>query len=369
MEVHTGTVVPVRSLCPSTSTIDHESERKYYWSQLLAYWRLPSHVAHFPGANPVSIERADGGRLRSLDFVVALKTDGVRHILLLTLKPNSNEPIALMIDRTQKMYEVQVWASEEYFVRGTLMDGELVWHDGGLLYVVFDVMLTKGASCVRMPYRDRLQVLHNTILVAGSSDAAADVERRLAAEDKLVARNNAHGLCILPKRCVPKENIRSLWDDRHDAAHANDGLIFTLNGANVSIGTCDAILKWKPTHTIDVQVASGATCADVERIYVNGNTSGRLIEITQRCGEYATAFHRNRLIEVIVDRLPAIVECNVRIEGECMRLTPVRERGDKTAPNTMKTVAATIRNTLEQISCEELISMVTGDASRTSGAS
>ena len=354
-----ASVAPVRHLRPSNSTIDDQSEKSYYWSQLLKYWKLPSHVKHFPGANPMSIERADLQQIKESDFLVALKTDGVRHILLLTLKPNSMEPIAIMVDRAQKMYEIIVWANEDYFTNGSLMDGELVWSENGLQYIIFDVMVTKGTSCIKMPYRDRLQILHNTILVINANDNnQEEIERKIAEEDKIISFDNIHNLQILSKRCVKKENLHILWRDRNNVCHANDGLVFTLNTANVTIGTCSTILKWKPDHSVDIQIVY--SCSKGLCLYANDNTSGAVVDITRSCCSYKIEFTMNRLIEVIKHRLPCIVECLIQIKEDVMYLTPERERGDKDAPNTIKTIEATIKNTIEAISSEELIGMVCG---------
>ena len=104
-------------------------------------------MKHFPAANPVSIARQNLGHIRENDCMVALKTDGVRHLLLMTVCPRTHEPVSLMIDRTRKMYEVEIWASEEYFHLGTLIDGELVWsveERETIDFVAFGVMRVKG---------------------------------------------------------------------------------------------------------------------------------------------------------------------------------------------------------------------------------
>ena len=122
-----------------------------YWACILQLWRLPSHISHFPGANPMSIEKSDFPRLSEEDYLVALKTDGVRHLLLLTTKPNSAEPIAIMIDRTKRMYEIEIWANEDFFEHGSLYDGELVWEQNVLVYVVFDAFTQRAFDARTSP--------------------------------------------------------------------------------------------------------------------------------------------------------------------------------------------------------------------------
>ena len=160
-------ITSIIRLEPSSTCIEDEIEQKYYWGKLLEYWGLPSTFQHFPGANPVSIERKNIDTIVNNDYLVALKTDGIRYLLLMTTKPNSTEPISLMIDRTLKMYEIEIWASEEYYFRGCLLEGELVWDNNkNLNFIIFDVILLKGLKCNEMNYRNRLDVIQNHIFSA-----------------------------------------------------------------------------------------------------------------------------------------------------------------------------------------------------------
>lgn len=351
----TTVVAQVRRLVPSSSEINDEYESSYYWSMMLKYWKLPAHIRHFPGANPMSIEQKDFDRLQTDDFLAALKTDGVRHLLLLTCKPNSTDPIAIMIDRTKKMYEVEIWANEDFFALGSLFDGELVWENNSLVYIVFDVIHAKGVQCSRLCYRERMQILHNTILCVSNSHSDESIENMISEESKFLARNNDNELRVLPKKCVAKANLQTLWHDRAHTCHGNDGVIFTLNNSPVETGTCASILKWKPSHSIDVLVKKNGKTVG---IYGNMNNSGDLSDITESVDGLRTHFVCNKLLDAIVPRMPCIIECRLTIDGNTLILTAERERTDKTSPNTMNTIEATIRNTRENISSDDLIKLV-----------
>lgn len=349
-------VTHVQRLTPSTSQITDSYEMSHYWEVMLRFWKLPPHINHFPGANPMSIEHKDFARLESDDFLAALKTDGVRHLLLLTTKPNSIDPIAIMIDRAKKMHEIEVWANDTFFYDGSLYDGELVWDNDSLVYVVFDVIAAKGVSCNRLSYRERIQILYNTILCAGDMHSDDSIEQMIHEENKFLARNNQDNLRIIPKKCVSKSTLRSLWDERISCGHRNDGIIFTLNNAPVETGTSSSILKWKPSHSIDLrlQTLDGSTW----RLYGNMNNCGELEDITDNIGDLTPVLEHNKLLDAILERQPCIIECLMRIEGTSLILTPERERTDKVSPNTLKTIEATILNTRENISPEELIKLV-----------
>lgn len=352
----TTVVTQIRRLVPSCSEINDPFEMSHYWSTMLRYWKLPAHIQHFPGANPMSIEERDFERLQTDDFLAALKTDGVRHLLMLTYKPNSTDPIAIMIDRTKRMYEIEIWANEDFFSSGSLFDGELVWENASLVYIAFDVIHAKGVQCSRLSYRERMQILHNTILCVSNSHSDESIENMISEESKFLARNNDNDLRVVPKKCVPKANLKTLWHDRVHACHGNDGIIFTLNNAPVETGTCPSILKWKSSHSIDVLVRHDEH--DGLRLFGNMNNSSDLSDVTRRIGDLSIRFAHNNLVKAVRPRMPCILECRLGIEGDTLTLTPERERSDKSSPNTMNTIEATIRNTRENISIDDLIQLV-----------
>lgn len=348
-------VTRIKKLCPSSSQITNEYEVNHYWRMVLGLWNLPSHITHFPGPNPVSMESTDFRRLKEDDFLVALKTDGVRHLLLLTLKPNSADPIAIMIDRTKKMYEIEIWANEDFFCEGSLFDGELVWENENLVFVVFDVIRAKGNLCTKLSYRERMEIIRNTILCVSKTYSDESVEQMIAEEQRFVARNNELQLRIIPKKCVPKSSLRSLWADRNQSGHRNDGIIFTLNSAPVDTGTATSTLKWKPMHSIDILIKLDDN--DEWRMYANCNNSSGHIDLCTT-PDHTFVLQPGLLLQAVRSRQPCIIECVICLEEGKILLTPERERTDKTTPNTIHTILATVRNAIENISNDDLVKLV-----------
>lgn len=347
-------VTSVLKLQPSTTLIEDEDERSFYWNTLLKYWKLPPSFRHFPGPNPVSMEHTDFKKLQSDDYLVALKTDGVRYLLMLTTKPNSTEPISLMIDRVQNMYEIEIWANEEFFFNGCLLDGELVWNSSQTLqYVVFDVVLLKGVDCIPRNYRERLEIISGHILCMDDAIDDDAVEQIVSEEDKFCARNNAYNLQILPKVCVPKSCIHELWsNNKTKSSHRNDGIIFTLNSAPIHTGTSEYIYKWKPSHSIDLKCFF---CNGKWSFFGNSNDSDEEIDVTQAMGTFKTSIDlKSKLLAMLERKSTCVVECVVQVNEECVILLPERERSDKKTANTMRTILATIRNAKENIQIDEL---------------
>lgn len=358
MSVHT-VVSHVHRLAPSASEICDAREHEFFWLQVLALWQLPPHITHFPGPNPMSIEKRDFDSLTENDFIVALKTDGVRHLLMLTTKPNSTEPIALMIDRTKRMYEIEVWANEDFFENGSLYDGELVWEQNDLVYIVFDAINVRGNLCTKLSYRERIDLIHGTILCTSEQHSEEILEGMISEECKLLARNNTpHPLRIMPKTCVSKAEVAALWRERAQSRHLNDGLIFTMNNAPIETGTSASILKWKPQHSIDVRFELAAN--QVWHMYANMNHSGGLTPLQNVDPALSFRLAESKLLAAIHTRQPCVVECVLHFEGETLVLVPERERTDKSAPNTLNTIAATVRNVRENLSVDDLIALVQG---------
>ena len=349
----------VHRLSPSASEITDSGEKNTYWSVLLRIWKLPSHIKHFPGPNPMSIEKSDAERLQREDFIVALKTDGVRHLLLLTTKPNSTEPIALMIDRTRRMYEIEIWANEDFFYEESLYDGELVWEQNVLVYVVFDAVSVKGISCTNFSYRERIKIIQDTILCVSDHHDEDAIEHMIAEECKFLARNNMNDLRIMPKTCVAKAELHKLWQERALCRHRNDGLIFTMNASPIHTGTSDAILKWKPCHSVDLRFVFEKKAW---KMYGNMNNSGDYIELQEACENHTFHLAESKLLNIIQTTHPRIIECILQEnEDGTLTLVPERERTDKISPNTAKTIQATIKNVQENINVEDLMKLINSD--------
>ena len=335
------------ALIPSCTTVTCRGEHEAYWKKLMTLWGLSPSRSHFPGSNPVSLERHNIDDLAAKDYVVGLKADGVRYILFLTMA--RGEHVALMINRANVMYEVEVWGNAEYFERGTILDGELV-HNGTLAFIVFDAIAVKGERTSQVCYRERLHVIHNMLLLM--SDLSDDtVERMVDEEDKIVARNNLNQLILSPKTCVSKRSIEELWNQRASSSHHTDGLIFTSNTDAITPGTSRSILKWKPCHSVDLLVRR-AERGEV-RVFANNNGDDGLMEVTHRIGPHRIDVVANELLELVTR--DEVVEFIIDPAENGVRLLADRQRFDRTSANTVKTALATIQNAFDNIEVEELI--------------
>ena len=338
----------VQALVPSHSKLHDDAERDVYWERVLEAWGVrlgKSSTTRFPGSNPCSIARHDLSKLKRHPYLVAHKSDGVRYLLFLTVRPGTTEdPVALMIDRARNMYEVDVMAPDEYFLRGTLLEGELVWkqpEQHEMIYLVFDALLVAGDSYVRRPFSERLAAASR--LTRWSEELAQmspdDLEVRVQETDGIVLLHFDPRVTMKPKRFVDLKHVTRVWNERGDAAHRIDGLILQRANASYVYGTSgDAIFKWKDQSSVDL--------------------AGKGTSLRAADGPLGTTMH-DRKIHIETSRVSAsgeddILEYHIEVTRDMVKLFPMRARPDKTVANGLRVVEATVRDVIENIQPYEL---------------
>ena len=261
------------------------SLRAFLWSRVVDLWKLPPQTEHVPSSNPVSIMRKDLSRIRKRKSIVSLKTDGVRHLLLLTTTQPESTPIAVMIDRNKNMYEVGVVGHSDFFSKESLFDGELVWRqpeETELKFIMFDAIAVKGIACKSFAYHERLTSIMQSLYTPSEGENS---ECNLEEEVRFMAKDSDINLVFYSKPCSTVDKVCSVWERRNLETHRNDGLILTWDDCGVELGAAKSTFKWKPTHTVDAFF-------DPERgtLLFNSNASASLVslegvasEVGKRC--------------------------------------------------------------------------------------
>ena len=193
------------------------------------------------------------------------------------------------------------------------------------------------------------------------------VEQRVFDECKIVSMDNPKPLRLVTKRFVHKGQIASLWGQRHSSPHKNDGLIIAKNSGKLWTGTCREIFKWKPENTIDVMLEDNN-----EKIKVSICKDGKKMDITNGFSfegkTLNTTVVENDLLKCTVDMckeqntvMNGIFECSCKISKKELVFFAMKHRPDKPNANDSYTVAATLRNLIENISFDELFADVKDD--------
>jgi hypothetical protein len=326
-------------IAPSTTVIDDDEEKQYLWSKAMALWGLDSDSI-FPGSHPVAVDVSTAPLLKHDHYVVSLKADGVRHLLLLTMRRDGTTPIAVMIDRAHTFYEVCVWGNREYFEQGTLLDGELARDTqcSHLLFLVFDIVASSGVRYTDKPFSERLQAIHNVLFRPWKSIMDdSELEQHIVDENKITMRQlDTRNVSILPKPCAPFSHMCTMWDARNTSSFRSDGLVFTKRDAPMATGRTNRMLKWKQHHTVDVAIKPGSTEPLVRDRSDLVPLAGAL--------QLPCILVENELLMSLANATQlSIIECTVEQKNKDFRLFPMRERTDKTVPN----VISTVRNTID----------------------
>jgi hypothetical protein len=337
-----------KSIVPSFSKVDTTAEVDHFRKKFQKLWGLRISNS-FPGCNPKSIGRHDLPGLIEDDYLVSLKSDGVRYALFLTMRPGKGGPIALLLDRTWAMYEVDVAAPEEFFTEGTILEGELVWKQPDerfLMYLVFDSVVIKGEKMVDQTFSERLDAatrctrLSTELAIESSSMSTEDLDDRVLETDSIVLTHYRPNIVMRPKSFVDVRHTHRLWNERIDVDHRVDGLILNKKNSKYVVGTASngSIFKWKPQSTIDLK-----------------SVDGKLFTLE---GMLPDKIHAKQVI-VLDSRVRAtpnddIVEYLITIEGDTLKLFPLRSRPDKNNANSERIVLATVQDVIDDVKIEDI---------------
>ncbi|KAK5949926.1 Dcp1p-Dcp2p decapping enzyme complex alpha subunit [Knufia fluminis] len=222
---------------------------------------------HFPGAQPVSFAKQHIQELKTQDYFVCEKTDGIRYLMYLTsdnvptdpsnpAAPTKRVPVVYLIDRKNKYYYVPNLRfphqdnPHNNFHVDTILDGELVedrYPDGSstIKFLVFDLLVIDGKDLRERTLDKRLGYLKQFILHPYKNwlkeFPAERHKQAFILEDKKT--EFSYSLATMFHEIIPQ--VKQL--------HGNDGLIFTCKGTKYESGTDPHILKWKPPeeNTVD----------------------------------------------------------------------------------------------------------------------
>ena len=326
-------------------------------------WGADPHAKRNPCPQPVSLERKHLQLLKQDNYVVADKSDGTRYTLFLTRV--MGRQFSVLIDRKMDAHQIPVAASRRVF-EGSVFDGELVWAYLGSnpvpsqLFLIFDVIAYRGSNAIRNEsLHKRLQTIRAVFDLDGRSVTSPEDAATLAREGKIVCGGNAHGLSFRPKGCFPVSQLDTLLRQIPALPYATDGLMFTPVQAPVQTGTSETTFKLKNIHTIDLEVKErsflvglgGAPETAVQRVPLS--SLGLPLVIDEGFWQAFARQHQSMKNES--DAATSIVECIVELstkEDVVLKLHKIRT--DKTHPNTVRTILATLTNLKENIQISEL---------------
>ena len=345
--------VLVRPLRPCKATISDPAERAALLGKLADAWGVRSrgHTGSMPCSHPVSVSRSSLHKLPPDDCAVALKSDGVRYALFLC--QHNGGPLAVMVDRANAIYEIDVIAPEEVFEGGTILEGELVWkmpEQASMLFLVFDAPRIAGTLLTHLPFKERLQRVEE--LTRHSEDAAlmnetADIEALVAEVGTVVVMTVDTLVVLRPKHFVEGRYAAAVWERRAESHHRVDGLIVQRLSTPYVLGSAfDSTFKWKATHTVDLRKAGESLSTREGHVLCDWKTfSGCRIVVLPS--------------DVAVDD-GTVAEFSVEKVGpDTVQLQALRRRPDKDCPNSLGVVRATLTDSLDAVTPQQLAEHLT----------
>ncbi|XP_068199269.1 mRNA-capping enzyme [Antennarius striatus] len=292
----------------------------------------------FPGAQPVSMDMQNLRLLEQNPYKVSWKADGTRYMMLI-----NGENEVFMIDRDNSIFHI---ANLEFPFRknpcvhltNTLMDGEMIIDkvDGQPVprYLIYDIIKYNGQPVGHCDFNIRLFCIEKEII-------SPRMEKMKTGQiDK-----TKEPFSVRNKPFFDIHAARKLLEGSFTSqvSHEVDGLIFQPCG-RYKAGRCDDILKWKPPNlnSVDFRLkitqvgGEGLLTESIGLLYV-GNHDGPFakMKVTKEMKQY-----NNK-----------IIECTFANDSWVF----MRQRVDKSFPNSYVTAIAVCKSILEPVTKEILL--------------
>lgn len=298
--------------------------------QAMARWHRPN----FPGSLPNPVNSQSLRHLQLKPYCVTWIADGIRFMMLIIKKNH-----IYVFDRSFKCFKVEglTFPSRTNLhchLRNTLLDGQMVFDkvDGKVIprFLVFDILLINGESVYSHPF---LPVRYDCIsreIISPRSEAIRQGVIDRTIEPFSIRQKTFHDLSHCQSLLSPSFT--------GSIGHGSSGLIFQSITDPYVPGVSSVSLKWKPQSKISMDFRL--------QVVIEGD-----IDLGQKVGQlwvegFMSPVARVSSVSTIEDFHHKIVEC-VYQDGQWIAL---RERTDKSSPNTYETylsVWSSIRNVVE----------------------
>ncbi|KAJ9574877.1 hypothetical protein L9F63_007940, partial [Diploptera punctata] len=297
----------------------------------------------FPGCQPVSMDTENIKLLSEKPYRVSWKADGTRYMMLI-LKENE----VYFIDRDNCVFEVSALRFPhrkdlKRHLVNTLLDGEMVIDKVNGLdiprYLAYDIIKFEDCDVGKLEF----------------------YPVRLSCIDKEIVqpRHQAMKEGLIDKATEPfSVRLKQFWDITQAASllsekfsrmlsHEPDGLIFQPSKDHYVAGRCSEVLKWKPLshNSVDFKLkivteeGDGLLRTKIGYLYVGGKDQ---------------PFAQMRYTSALKDLDNKIIECKFQDKQWIF----MRERTDKSFPNSQNTALAVCNSILYPTTKEKLLNFI-----------
>lgn len=297
----------------------------------------------FPGCQPVSMDSNNLRFLHEKPYRVSWKADGTRYMMLIL---QENE--IYFIDRDNCVFQVSglKFPHRKDLKRhlvNTLLDGEMVIDkvNGQEIprYLAYDIVKFEGCDVGRSPfYPIRLACIDKEI-----------VQPRHQAMKEGRIDKSTEPFSVRLKQFWDITQAGSLLSDKFSKmlSHEPDGLIFQPSKDPYVAGSCSEVLKWKPLslNSVDFQLkivteeGHGILKSKVGYLYVGGMDR---------------PFAQMRVNKTLKELNNKIVECKFQDNQWIF----MRERTDKSFPNSYNTATAVCNSIRDPVTTDRLLEFI-----------
>lgn len=312
---------------PSAQKITNPNFINYLTRNILYHWNYKGE-AQFPCPQPVSIERKDFDKLKTYEYFVGVKNDGVRYIMFFTTD-KTNRKLCILCDRSLNFYTVDIVGDESIY-NGTLFDGELVRNGDNYSYIIYDSVYMCGNRVNKNNFASRLAEIDCCVKT-------------------LIDPIKTNVVSIETKTFYKLTDFVNFLDDYEN--HKNkDGIIFMPNNLPVLNGTQFSMFKWKPSdkHTVDFLIKEETNKDLSAYVYHQQKiTKFANIKYSSESGkDFIDKYH-----QLDNKKNDCILECLFVKENQ--NFSPILVRTDKNYPNSLRTIERTLFNAEENIQLSE----------------
>ena len=278
----------------------------------------------FPGPNPVSIERKHLPLLKTREYLVGEKTDGVRYFLFCTKYDDKN--LVLLVDRKLAFFLVPINLFEGVY-DGTILDMELVKGETWMANV-FDLVALRGSSFSTKHFPERFEAAREFMKMVFPSD-----------KDPFVFQTKAW---------YPMQNFAALKQFTKTVKYKTDGYIFMPVREPVRCFRHETLFKWKPRlmNTVDFKLDKKDTYTYTMSVF-NGK------DFPVQDYTFSPSILHVEVAKMMKDTGCCIVESAWDLEKGLW--VPKGVRRDKQHANDLRTFEGTLLNIREDIREQEFM--------------
>ncbi|KAG8225127.1 hypothetical protein J437_LFUL006150 [Ladona fulva] len=296
----------------------------------------------FAGCQPVSMDTKNLSLLREKPYMVSWKADGTRYMMLI-----NGENQVYLVDRDNNVFQVDGLRFPhrkdlKRHLQATLVDGEMVIDkENGQdvpKYLIYDIIHFEGMDVGNTRFSVRLICIDKEIIFPRRESMKIGLIDR-ETEPFGVKMKQFWDVVQAGKLLSPKFAEQLL--------HEPDGLIFQPSDMPYKPGQCMEVLKWKPLshNSVDfllkivTESGEGILPRKVGHLYVGGRDF---------------PIDTIKVTKALKDLNGKIVECKYQDKQWVF----MRERTDKSFPNSYKTAQAVWNSIVDPVTSERLLEFI-----------